>query len=126
MECSKWNPFNGEKITCKTCREDKVYDFFAKKGKQKPYICKLCFNKKANIIRASNPEKYNKKAREIYEYNKDAINKKRRENLQLRRNTDPCYRVMMALHCRLYMAVKKRLVKQWNLPAVLKTNYLNI
>jgi hypothetical protein len=65
--------------------------------------------------RASNPEEYNKKKRETYQNQKDKINETRRKTLQRRRNEDPKYRAMMALHCRLYMAVKEKTGKTMEL-----------
>lgn len=69
-------------------------------------MCKLCLNAKERAKRASDPEEYNKKIRENYQRNKDKINETRRKTLQKRRDEDPKYRAMMALHCRLYLAVK--------------------
>ena len=105
----KWIPEENEILTCKICNEEKQFTLFASKGgKQKPYQCKTCLNTQERNKRASNPEDYNKKKREMYQIQKDNINTTRRKTLQKRRDEDPRYRVMMALHCRLYMAVKEK------------------
>ena len=105
----KWIPKENEMLTCKICNEEKQFTLFASKGgKQKPYQCKTCLNTQERNKRASNLEDYNKKKREMYQIQKDAINASRRKTLQKRRDEDPRYRVMMALHCRLYMAVKEK------------------
>ena len=105
----KWVPKENEILTCKICNEEKHFTLFASKGgKQKPYQCKTCLNTQERNKRASNPEDYNKKKREIYNRNNDKINETRRKTLQKRRDEDPRYRVMMSLHCRLYMAVKEK------------------
>ena len=78
-------------------------------------MCKACLNARDRTKRASNPAEYNKKKREIYQLTKDKINETRRKNLQKRRDTDPKYRAMMALHCRLYMAVKEKTGKTMEL-----------
>ncbi len=106
---NQWVPTENEILTCKICNEKKDFTLFASKGgKQKPYECKACLNTKERDKRAANPEEYNKKKRETYKIQKDKINETRRKNLQKRRDEDPKYRVMMALHCRLYMAVKEK------------------
>jgi hypothetical protein len=120
-ECRKkhtkqWVPEDDERIQCKHCNETKHHSLFASKGgKQKPYQCKACRNKidfdKKNLDR----DAYNKKKRETYQKHKDTINETRRKNLQKRRNEDPKYRAMMALHCRLYMAVKEKTGKTMEL-----------
>jgi hypothetical protein len=109
-ECRKpkWTPTENETLFCNKCKEQKDYNLFAKKGHYKPYMCKSCLNDADRALRASDPESYNKKIRENYQRNKDKINETRRKNLQKRRDEDPKYRVMMALHCRLYMAVKEK------------------
>lgn len=114
-----------ENITCKKCLIEKEYELFAKKGKQKPYICKSCLNHKERENRSRNPDAYNKKKREIYSLTKDKINETRRKTLQKRRDTDPKYRVMMALHCRLYMAVKQHQGKTMELTGCSKEELLN-
>ena len=102
-----WVPKENEILTCKICNEEKDFILFASKGgKQKPYECKACLNARERAKRASDPDEYNKKIRENYQRNKDKINETRRKTLQKRRDEDPKYRAMMALHCRLYMAVK--------------------
>jgi hypothetical protein len=107
-ECrlNKWVPDGDEIIVCTTCGEEKVYTLFSKKGKQKPYECKACLNARERDRRSGNPEEYNKKKRESYQVRKNKINETRRKNLQRRRDEEPRYRVMMALHVRLYDAVK--------------------
>ena len=109
-ECRKpkWIPKENETLFCNTCKEQKGYNLFAKRGYHKPSICKSCLNSRDRSIRASDPESYNKKIREIYQIRKDKINETRRKTLQKRRDEDPKYRAMMALHCRLYMAVKEK------------------
>jgi hypothetical protein len=99
-------PDGDEIIVCTTCGEEKVYTLFSKKGKQKPYECKACLNTRERDRRSGNPEEYNKKKRESYQVRKNKINETRRKNLQRRRDEEPRYRVMMALHVRLYDAVK--------------------
>ena len=103
---NQWVPDGDEIIVCTTCGEEKVYTLFSKKGKQKPCECKACLNKRERDKRLDNPEEYNKKKRETYQFRKDKINETRRKNLQKRRDEDPEYRIMMALHVRLYDAVK--------------------
>jgi hypothetical protein len=106
---NQWVPTENEILTCKICNEKKDFTLFASKGgKQKPYECRACLNTKERDKRAANPEEYNRKKRETYKIQKDKINETRRKNLQKRRDEDPKYRVMMALHCRLYMAVKEK------------------
>ena len=107
-ECrlKQWVPKEDEVLTCKLCKEEKHFSLFSLKGKQKPHECKSCTNKLSREKRASDPDEYNKKIRENYQCNKDKINETRRKTLQKRRDEDPKYRAMMALHCRLYMAVK--------------------
>jgi hypothetical protein len=107
-ECrlNQWVPDGDEIIVCTTCGEEKVYTLFSKKGKQKPYECKACLNTRERDRRSGNPEEYNKKKRESYQVRKNKINETRRKNLQRRRDEEPRYRVMMALHVRLYDAVK--------------------
>lgn len=113
-ECRKghiklWVPKNEEHLKCKKCNETKPYSLFASKGsKQKPYKCKSCLNSLERSKRTNDPKSYNKKKRESYQRNKEQINATRRKTLQKRRDEDPKYRVMMALHCRLYMAVKEK------------------
>ena len=108
-ECrlNQWVPDGDEIIVCTTCGEEKVYTLFSKKGKQKPYECKACLNTRERDRRSGNPEEYNKKKRESYQVRKNKINETRRKNLQRRRDEEPRYRVMMALHVRLYDAVKR-------------------
>jgi len=77
-------------------------------GKQKPYKCKTCRNKigldKINLDR----DAYNKKQREDWAKNNEKRNATRRINLQKRRDEDAQYRMKMALHVRLYGAVKRQ------------------
>jgi hypothetical protein len=104
------------KYRCKKCNEEKELALFASKGaKQKPYECKPCLNKREREKRASNPEEYNKKKRDIYKVQKEQINATRRKYLQNRRDNDPQYRAMMALHCRLYIAAKQKTGKTMEL-----------
>jgi hypothetical protein len=103
---TQWIPEENEILTCRVCNDNKQYSLFANQGKRKPTMCKLCLNAKERAKRALDPEEYNKKIRENYQRNKDKINETRRKTLQKRRDEDPKYRAMMALHCRLYMAVK--------------------
>ena len=99
-------PDGDEIIVCTTCGEEKIYTLFSKKGKQKPYECKACLNARERDRRSGNPEEYNKKKRESYQVRKNKINETRRKNLQRRRDEEPRYKVMMAIHVRLYDAVK--------------------
>lgn len=103
---TQWIPEENEILTCRVCKDKKQYALFANQGKRKPQMCKSCLNARDRAKRASNPEEYNKKMRETYQRNKDKINETRRKTLQKRRDEDPKYRAMMALHCRLYLAVK--------------------
>jgi hypothetical protein len=112
-ECRKshmkqWIPKENEIINCKICNKTKHHSLFASKGKQKPSKCKSCLNSLEREKRVKDPEIYNKKKREVYQRNKKNINETRRKTLQTRRDEDPKYRAMMALHCRLYMAVKEK------------------
>lgn len=59
--------------------------------------------------------------RDIYNTNKDKINETRRKNLQKRRDTDPHYRFMMALH---YMAVSKKTGKTMELTSCSKEDHI--
>lgn len=123
---NKWIPKDDETLICKICNEEKHFKFFASKGgNQKPYECKNCLNARERDKRASDPEEYNKKKREIYQKNKDKINETRRKTLQKRRDEDPKYRVMMALHCRLYMAVKEKTGKTVELTGCSKEDLIN-
>jgi len=112
---NKWEPSENETIQCKRCGEEKVYTLFARRGAQKPFECKTCRNNLDRMKRSLNRDEYNRLSRERYQASKDNINETRRKNLQERRNTDPRYRAMMALHCRLYMAVKKKAGKTMDL-----------
>jgi hypothetical protein len=116
-ECRKprWKPKETETLVCNKCKEQKEYNLFAKRGHFKPRMCKSCLNAMDRALRASDPDSYNKKIRENYKRNKDKINETRRKNLQRRRDEDPKYRAMMALHCRLYMAVKEKTGKTMEL-----------
>ena len=104
----KWVPKENQILTCKLCNEEKHHALFANHGKQKPYLCKACRNKRDLDKKNLDRDAYNKKKREIYQIQKDKINETRRKTLQKRRDEDPKYRAMMALHCRLYMAVKEK------------------
>ena len=103
---TQWIPEENENIVCKTCGEEKSYTLFSMHGKQKPHECKNCRNEKNSEKRSLNNEEYNRKNREHYERNKEKINETRRKNLQRRREEDPQYNIKMALHVRLYDAVK--------------------
>jgi len=105
---NQWVPQEDEVLSCKICNEEKHHALFANRGKQKPYECKTCRNKRDIDKRNLDRDAYNKKQREIYNKNKDKINETRRKTLQERRDKDPKYRAMMALHCRLYIAVKEK------------------
>ena len=105
---NQWVPVEDETIVCKTCGDEKEHTLFSKKGKQKPYECKSCTNKIGREKRSSNIKEYTKKERENYKRNKDKINATRRKNLHKRRDEDPQYRMKMALHVRLYDAVKRQ------------------
>ena len=111
----QWAPEENEILSCRICNEEKHYSLFANQGKRKPSMCKPCLNVRERALRAADPESYNKKIRENYQRNKDKINATRRKNLQRRRDEDPKYRAMMALHCRLYMAVKEKTGKTMEL-----------
>ena len=107
-ECrlTQWVPQEDEVLTCKICNDEKHHSLFANHGKQKPHECKTCRNTREHDKRNLDRDAYNKNKRESYQVQKDKINETRRKTLQKRRDEDPKYRVMMALHCRLYMAVK--------------------
>ena len=107
-ECrlTRWVPEENEILTCFTCGEEKLYTLFSLHGKQKPYECKTCKNMRDSTKRNSDRETYNRKQREDWVKNNDKRNAARRKNLQKRRDEDPQYRMKMALHVRLYDAVK--------------------
>jgi len=120
-----WVPQENEILECKICNEENHYTLFASKGNQKPRECKKCVNERERNKRASNPEEYNKRVRDMYQIYKDEINENRRKTLQKRRDEDPKYRVMMALHCRLYMAVKQKKGKTMELTGCSKQELLD-
>jgi hypothetical protein len=122
---NQWVPKEDELLTCKVCNKEKHHSMFANKGKQKPYECKICRNAREYNKRESIREEYNRKRREIYQKNKDKINETRRKTLQKRRDEDPKYRAMMALHCRLYMAVKEKTRKTMELTGCSKEDLIN-
>ena len=103
---NQWVPIEGETIICRTCDEEKNYTQFSKKGKQKPYECKACKNTRDLNKRNSVRDEFNRKQREDWAKNNEKRNAARRKNLQRRRDEDSQYRVKMALHVRLYDAVK--------------------
>jgi len=126
-ECRKpsiWVPKEDEVIICRICKEEKHHGLFAKKGKNKSYECKECLNARERAVRAADSDAWNAKMRERYERTKDNINKTRRLNLQKRRDEDPHYRLMMALHCRLYIAVKEKTGKTMELTGCSKDDLL--
>jgi len=95
---------------CRSCNIEKEISLFEKKGAKQPIgsRCKECKNKKAKFKKNCDRDKWNENCRKFYNENKDSINAARRKNLQKRRDTDHKYRLMMALHCRLYMAVREK------------------
>jgi hypothetical protein len=103
----QWVPEENEILTCSTCGDEKVYTLFSKKGNQKPYECKACKNTRDLNKRNSDRDAYNKKQREDWAKNNEKRNAARRKNLQRRRDEDSQYRMKMALHVRLYDAVKR-------------------
>ena len=109
-ECrlTQWIPQEDEVLTCKICNDEKHHSLFANHGKQKPHECKTCRNTREHDKRESNREEYNKKQREFWAKNNEKRNATRRANLQKRRDEDAQYRVKMALHVRLYDAVKRQ------------------
>lgn len=109
-ECrlTQWVPEENEILTCFTCSEKKLYTLFSMHGKQKPYECKTCKNIREFNKRNADRESYNKKQREDWVKNNEKRNATRRINLQKRRDEDTQYRVKMALHVRLYDAVKRQ------------------
>lgn len=108
-DCRKpiWISNETQLLVCCRCGIEKDIELFAKKGKQKPNECKDCLNLRERTKRSDDPDAWNERKRNSYNRNKDSINETRRVRLQKRRDEDPQYRIMMALHCRLYMAVKK-------------------
>ena len=104
----QWVPQENEVLTCKVCNEKKLYTLFSMHGKQKPHECKTCRNKKGLDKINLDRDAYNKKQREDWAKNKEKRNATRRINLQKRRDEDNQYRVKMALHVRLYDAVKRQ------------------
>ena len=96
--------------TCRSCNIEKSVLLFESKGTKQPIgnRCKECRNNEDRLKKEMNRDNWNEKCRKFYNENKDSINSTRRKNLQKRRDTEPHYRVMMALHCRLYMAVKEK------------------
>ena len=95
---------------CSACNIEKELNLFEKKGIKQPIgsRCKDCKNRIDREKNKNNREEFNKKCRKFYNDNKDSINSTRRKNMQMRRDNDPKYRAMMALHCRLYMAVTSK------------------
>ena len=95
---------------CRSCNIEKLVSLFEKKGNKQPIgsRCKECKNNEDRLKIETNRTSWNEKCRKFYNENKDSINFTRRKNLQKRRDTEPNYRLMMALHCRLYMAVKEK------------------
>ena len=106
----QWIPQENELIKCKHCLEEKLYTFFSKRGKQKPYQCKDCRNKNDLLKRntGNNREEHNRKQREYWSKNNEYLTAKKREILQKRRDTDPEYNIRMCLHVRLNQAVSKK------------------
>lgn len=124
-DCRKqWIPTENQILTCTTCKESKHHTLFASHGKQKPHMCKHCRCKKEREKRAADRDEYNKRIRESYNRTKDRVNETRRKTLQKRRDEDPKYRVMMALHCRLYMAVAQKKGKTMELTGCSKDELL--
>lgn len=109
---TEWVPRENEILKCNNCGEDKVYTEFSRRGKQKPFQCKRCINEKS---RNNRTEEKAMKIRQRYSLHKDDINATRRKYLQNRRDNDPQYRAMMALHCRLYIAAKQKTGKTMEL-----------
>jgi|LakMenE01Jun11ns_1017448.scaffolds.fasta_scaffold9752060_1 hypothetical protein len=103
----QWVPEENEILTCSTCGDKKVYTLFSSRGKQKPCECKTCRNTRDLNKRNSDRDAYNKKQREDWAKNNEKRNAARRKNLQRRRDVDSQYRMKMALHVRLYDAVKR-------------------
>jgi len=103
---NKWVPKENELLTCSSCGEEKLYNLFSLHGKQKPNECKVCKNSREFNKRNSDRDAYNKKQREDWAKNNEKRNMARRKNLQRRRDEDSQYRMKMALHVRLYDAVK--------------------
>ena len=90
--------------TCNVCGEEKEYINFTRRTN----ICKLCTNIREKKKRDNNREEYNTKCREWRSANKDHINLIKREREQVRRDTDPSYRLRHNLSTRLYLAVQKK------------------
>jgi hypothetical protein len=61
----KWKPeHEDDLILCFQCDEHKSFELMAKRGSQKPYICKACIN---TINRCKDKEERRKKDRARYE-----------------------------------------------------------
>jgi len=105
---TQWVPEPNEILKCATCGEEKDHALFSKKGKQKPYECKACKNTRDSNKRNSDRDEFNRKQREDWAKNNEKRNAARRKNLQRRRDEDSQYRMKMALHVRLYDAVKRQ------------------
>jgi len=104
----QWVPEENEILTCFTCGERKLHTLFSMHGKQKPHECKTCKNTREFNKRNADRETYNRKQREDWAKNNEKRNETRRKNLQRRRDEDPQYNIKMALHVRLYDAVKRQ------------------
>jgi hypothetical protein len=104
----KWVPKENELLTCFTCQHEKLYTLFALHGKQKPHQCKTCRNIHELNKRNADRDTFNRNKREEWARNNEKRNSARRKNLQKRRDEDSQYRMKMALHVRLYDAVKRQ------------------
>ena len=104
----KWVPKENELLTCFTCQDEKLYTLFALHGKQKPHQCKTCRNIHELNKRNADRDNFNRNKREEWARNNEKRNSARRKNLQKRRDEDSQYRMKMALHVRLYDAVKRQ------------------
>lgn len=104
----KWVPKENELLTCFTCQDEKLYTLFALHGKQKPHQCKTCRNIHELNKRNADRDTFNRNKREEWARNNEKRNSARRKNLQKRREEDSQYRMKMALHVRLYDAVKRQ------------------
>jgi len=104
----KWVPKENEFLTCSTCGEEKLYTLFSSHGKQKPHQCKTCRNIHELNKKNADRDTFNRKKREEWARNNEKRNTARRKNLQKRRDEDTQYRMKMALHVRLYDAVKRQ------------------
>lgn len=112
---------------CPSCNIEKKLELFEKKGARQPFgtYCKECINIRSRNRTQEENDNINNRLKVWYSNNKDKINERRRKYLQKKRDEDPLYRVMMSLHCRLYMAVEKKQGNTMELTGCSKEHLIN-